>query len=177
MAVLVVLAGCAADGPKRHVREHAGGTAEGALGTMQAPTHSRFYDYLVTRGIHADTLQQSTRHERDEIMKTFAWSLGVQCTFCHDEEDFDHMTPRLRVAVDMWMVFTRRFRLRGGAPLYCDSCHHGHATFLPRDGAHHASVETVMHAYVSQLETREGGPVRCESCHGTPFNPRFLVRL
>lgn len=158
-------------------RTRAGGLDEGPLGPMLAVTHSTEHDRLVARGIVPEQLRSADERTRQAVMESFCVSLGVQCSFCHARGDYEQVTPRVFVAAAMWLKFTRAFVRRDGGPLYCDSCHHGAATFLARGADDGDALARFMHGYIEQIRPRGGGPMRCESCHGRPFTARFLPRM
>jgi hypothetical protein len=108
-------------------------------------------------------------------MKLIAKSLGASCSDCHEEGDFGTPTPRKRIAAHMWNSFAAGLAMKGGAPLFCDSCHQGRTKLLDRHdpGALRAWMDR---AFVAKLQRNDGQEHNCETCHGagtgqsgTPF--------
>lgn len=112
------------------------------------------------------------------VMRSFTLALGTDCGGCHakagDKIDFEAPTANVRIAENMWEEWVTGLRVKGGAPIYCDSCHQGKASFLDRTDK--ASLSTWMtEELVGRLEKSDGSPLRCESCHGKPFAASFLA--
>jgi hypothetical protein len=108
-----------------------------------------------------------------KLMKTFTKSLGVQCSECHDPNDFKAWTPNKRIASGMWNEFVRGLAMEDGSLLYCDSCHQGSMQFLDRKDK--KVLSSWMDAnFVSKLKRRNGKEHGCGTCHGDPFEPKFL---
>jgi hypothetical protein len=164
-------------------RPHAGGTDEGPLGRPAAISHSALYEELAGQGLRPETLgplNQIRDHEAlIAVMRTFARSLGVRCTFCHVERDFAATTARKAVAAYMWSEFVAKLQFHDGHAVYCDSCHHETTVFLHRQPApsERLALSRYMQTeYVNQLERRDHGAMGCATCHGNPINFRFLPR-
>jgi len=103
-----------------------------------------------------------------KVMKTFTKSLGVPCAACHDVQDFRAATPKKTIARHMWNDFARGLATTDGAPLYCDSCHAGKATFLDRSDRKRLA-DWMQQGYVSTLSRTDGKEHHCATCHGEPF--------
>jgi len=77
----------------------------------------------------------------EEGMKKIAQSLGVKCTHCHTQQtadgkpDFTAPSPQKETTIHMKMHFVDSLRTKDGKMLDCETCHGGHATFIPRDPA------------------------------------------
>ena len=112
-----------------------------------------------------DRLDASTLRQ---VMKTFTKSLGVPCVECHAVPDFRASTPKKTIATHMWNDFARGLATRDGAPLYCDSCHEGKATFLDRSDRSQLG-DWMQQAYVAPLSRTDEKEHNCATCHGEPF--------
>ena len=110
--------------------------------------------------LEASTLRQ--------VMKTFTRSLGVPCAGCHDVKAFAAPTRKKTIATHMWNDVARGLTTKDGAPLYCDSCHDGKATFLDRSDAKQLAA-WMEQAYVAPLSRADGNEHNCATCHGEPF--------
>jgi hypothetical protein len=120
-------------------------------------------------------LDQVSDQAMPSLMMTFNQSLGLQCNDCH-ASDYAQVTPRMRIARNMWDRYARGLQFSDGSPLYCDSCHQGTATFLSRgDPAPDGPMGHWMRAnYVNPLARVDGAPHDCSTCHGDPFHADFL---
>jgi Lamin Tail Domain/Cytochrome c7 and related cytochrome c len=106
------------------------------------------------------------------VMKTFASSLGAQCSDCH-ASDFSVDTAKKEIAKKMWSTFVQQLNLANGQPLYCDSCHAGKMTFLDRSDE--STLSAYMEAnFVDGVSRKDGTAQSCTNCHGSPFDPNFL---
>ncbi|HEY1954754.1 MAG TPA: hypothetical protein VGH28_04065 [Polyangiaceae bacterium] len=112
-----------------------------------------------------------------KVMPLFAKSLGTKCEGCH-ASSFDVRTPQMNVAEQMWDHFSRQLTTKEGAPLFCDSCHHGATKILDR-----ASDDKVFvwmdENYVAKLARKPGveAPGKdhaCPTCHGEPGEMKFI---
>ena len=103
-----------------------------------------------------------------KVMKTFTKSLGVPCAACHDVQDFRAATPKKTIARHMWNDFARGLATADGAPIYCDSCHAGKATFLDRSDRKRLA-DWMQAGYVATLSRADGREHSCATCHGEPF--------
>ncbi len=106
------------------------------------------------------------------VMKLFTRALGVKCGDCHTE-DFAAPTPMKNISERMWDDFARGLAMEGGAPIFCDSCHNGHAEFLDRHDMK-ALGKWMDVAYVGKLTRRDGKEHECSTCHGDPFEGEIL---
>lgn len=164
-------------------REHAGGKNEGPLGFSAPISRSHLYEELKAKGIDArklGPLNELAKKDKDTllaVMKTFAQSLGVECTWCHVKEDFAAGTARKAAAAFMWDSFVAQLELTDGSPVYCDSCHHQSTVFLHRNPSEKLALAKYMQLeYVDQLKRIDGQEHGCGTCHSKPFNPRFIPR-
>lgn len=164
-------------------RERAGGDNEGPLGLRMPTSRSYLYEELAAQNIRPETMGPMASWVRRDrrtllaVMNTFTRSLGVRCTWCHVEGDYAAPTPRKAVAAYMWDHFVTQLQHRGGAAVYCDSCHHGTTIFLDRSVPAKPDLARYMNEeYVQQLRRRDGQAHGCATCHGNPINPRFLPR-
>jgi hypothetical protein len=108
-----------------------------------------------------------------QVMKTFTRSLGVDCTFCHDENDFRAPTKHKQIAARMWNDYVRALAAEDGTALYCDSCHGGRKE--PLDRHDKKALASWMDAnFVAKLKRVDGADHSCDTCHGEPFEPRPL---
>jgi hypothetical protein len=121
-------------------------------------------------------LNKLTPEQLRKVMKTFASSLGVKCDGCHDTRDFRATTPQKKIATHMWNDFTRVLATADGAPVYCDSCHGGHAEFLDRHDKRALST-WMQDNYVDKLKRVDNKDHGCETCHGDPMEPKIFAKL
>ena len=149
-----------------------------ATGPMNAIKVSAMEADLKTLGLDVKKLPPLNKLEPEklrQVMKLFTKSLGVQCTGCHDANDFRAPTPNKKVASHMWNDWVRGFAMEDGGALYCDSCHQGHMKFLDRHDK--KALSGWMDAnFVSKLKRTDKKDNGCETCHGDPFDPKFLAR-
>lgn len=109
-----------------------------------------------------------------KVMRTFTKALGMRCGDCHVEADFAAPTPMKTIATHMWDDYVRPLKMESGAPLYCDSCHHGAAKILDRHDK--KALSAWMDAnYVGKLDRKDGKDHGCETCHGDPFEGHILA--
>ncbi len=72
-------------------------------------------------------------------MKKIAGALGVKCKHCHaavtseGKPDFEAPSPLKDTARQMKLHFVDSLRTADGKALECDTCHDGHAKFVPRE--------------------------------------------
>jgi hypothetical protein len=110
-----------------------------------------------------------------KLMQTFKKALGVECTACHDANDFRLPTPNKKVATHMWNDWVKGYAMEDGSPVYCDSCHQGSMKFLDKHDK--KALSTWMDAnFVSKLKRQDKKEQACETCHGDPFDPKFLSK-
>ena len=133
---------------------------------------------LQNLGLDLKTLPPLTKLEPDKlrkVMKTFTKALGVKCNDCHNESDYQAMTPMKKITLHMWDDFTRSLAQEDGSPVYCDSCHQGRAKFLDRHDKKALSAWMDKN-FVEKLKRRDGKENGCETCHGDPFEGDILAR-
>lgn len=110
------------------------------------------------------------------VMKPISKALGVQCIHCHDTSSFKAPTRNKRIATHMWNDFTRALSLADNAPLFCDSCHGGKATFLDRSSIP-SVADWMRDNYDAKLVRVDKAEHGCETCHGDPFEGKILTKL
>jgi len=135
---------------------------------MKDPVPTAFAEDLAKLGLSPNALppiQQLDPRSLRRVMTLITRSLGASCTDCHEASDFGAPTPRKRVATHMWNSFAAGLAMKGGAPLFCDSCHQGRMTFLDRHDP--TTLRAWMdRAFVAKLQRTDGQEHNCESCHG-----------
>jgi hypothetical protein len=151
-------------------------TPPSTIGPMKPIKASAMEADLKAIGLDIKKLPPLNKLEPDKlrkVMQTFKTSLGVQCTGCHDANDFKAATPNKKVATHMWNDWVRGLTMEDGSPLYCDSCHQGSAKFLDRHDK--KALSGWMDAnFVSKLKRADKKEHGCETCHGDPFEPKLL---
>jgi hypothetical protein len=144
-------------------------------GPMKLPVATAMGADLQSLGLDLAKLPPLSKLEGEKlrrVMKLFTRSLGVKCSDCHTA-DFAASTPMKNIAERMWDDVARRLAMQGGEPIFCDSCHQGHAAFLDRHDK--KSLGAWMdEAYVTKLTRRDGAEHECATCHGDPFEGEFL---
>jgi hypothetical protein len=139
---------------------------------------------LRTAGFELDTLPAlESLHENGHprmraIMKTFTMALGTTCDGCHvagaqTDDEFRVMTPRKKVAAQMYARFVGELQKKDGHPIYCDTCHQGRIKFLDRSD-NDALTGWMQQNLVDGLARKDGKDHGCATCHGTPFNGPML---
>ncbi len=111
-----------------------------------------------------------------KVMKTFTKALGVQCSGCHNAEDFKAPTPHKKIAARMWNDFARGLTMADGSPVYCDSCHQGRMETLDRKDKKVLSA-WMQTEFVDKLKRTDKKDHGCETCHGDPFEGQFLSKV
>ncbi|MBX3187664.1 MAG: hypothetical protein KF819_11640 [Labilithrix sp.] len=153
-------------------------TPHGAPGPMKPTTGSAMADDLKKIGLDPKNLPPLNKLEPDKIravMGTFKKALGVECTGCHDANNFKAPTPHKKIATKMWDEFVRKMAMEDGSVLYCDSCHGGHMEFLDRKDK--KALSAWMDAnFVGKLKRVDKKDQSCETCHGDPFEPNFVAQ-
>ncbi len=143
-------------------------TSPGMRVEMKDPLPTAFAEDLAKLGLSPGALPPIEKLDPRTlrgVMKLIAKSLGATCTDCHEESDFGAPTPRKRVAVHMWNSFAAGLAMKGGPPVFCDSCHQGRTALLDRHDP--AALRAWMdHAYVAELQRIDGQELNCETCHG-----------
>lgn len=109
-----------------------------------------------------------------QLMSAFTKGLGVDCEGCHVKKgskiDFEAKTENMAIAMNMWNKWVVGFKLaEDGSQLFCDSCHNGQATFLPREEGHLG--EWMKANYKGKFVTQDDSPVGCKTCHGEKIGP------
>lgn len=110
-----------------------------------------------------------------KVMKTFTKALGMQCTGCHDANDFRAPTKNKKIAARMWSEYVRGLAMEDGSALYCDSCHQGAKEPLDRHDKK-ALAGWMDQNFVTKLKRVDGKDHSCETCHGEPFEPHALAQ-
>lgn len=67
-----------------------------------------------------------------ERMMSFNQALGVNCSYCHKQGDFEAETPRKQTARLMMKEFSAQLLKPDGKPVSCNDCHQGRARVLNR---------------------------------------------
>ncbi len=161
----------------------ASATAVSTPGPMKPPRASEMVGDLLAIGLDAKSLPPLEKLEPDKlrkVMKLFARSLGVKCADCHadgsrpgTEPAMDAMTPRKKVAVQMWSRFVRGMATSDGSPVFCDSCHQGSLKILDRHDRK-AAEKWMEDNYVGKLERKDGQENDCATCHGEASEYHFI---
>jgi hypothetical protein len=135
---------------------------------MNEPVPTAFAEDLAKLGLSAEALPPLEKLDPRAlrgVMKLIAKSLGASCTDCHEEGDFGTPTPRKRIARHMWNSFAAGLAMKGGAPLFCDSCHQGRTKLLDRSDLN-ALRAWMDRAFVAKLQRNDSQEHNCETCHG-----------
>lgn len=144
------------------------GAAFGVRVEMKDPVPTAFASDLAKLGLTTGALPPIEKLDPRTlrgVMKLIAKSLGVSCTDCHEESDFGAPTARKRVSAHMWNSFAAGLAMKGGAPLFCDSCHQGRTILLDRHDP--AALRGWMdREFVAKLQRIDGQEHNCETCHG-----------
>ena len=140
----------------------------------------RMMSVLAAAVLWVGVLQADEAHEHvldtsEENMKAIAKSLGVKCTHCHTAKtgegkpDFGAPSKLKATAIHMKTHFVDSLRTADAKTLECQTCHNGHARFLPRDTAPPATrmtenmerreVMAMMRGFTKALD------VKCLFCH------------
>ncbi len=156
----------------------ASGSGAPAPGAMAAVRPTRMGERLAEVGLdvrHLPPLERLTPEQRRKVMGTFADSLGVPCTGCHNEDDFRADTRRKRVAKRMYNEMARLLVLEDGEAVYCDGCHQGKDVVLDRRDK--AKVSSFMSdVFVDKLRRFDGQEHDCSTCHGDPPEFAFIAQ-
>src|SRR5262249_23463035 len=75
-------------------------------------------------------LQGMPQERLMQVMQAFTKSLGVECTYCHKEGDFDSDTSRKQIARFMATQYSGGLVKADGSAVTCNDCHQGHARLL-----------------------------------------------
>ena len=67
-----------------------------------------------------------------EGMLSFNQALGVNCSYCHKQGDFEAETPHKQTARFMMKDFSAKLTKLDGKPVSCNDCHQGRARPLAR---------------------------------------------
>jgi nitrate/TMAO reductase-like tetraheme cytochrome c subunit len=62
-----------------------------------------------------------------EEMLSFNRALGVNCSYCHRQGDYETETPRKQMARFMMQEFSAKLTKPDGQPVRCNDCHQGRA--------------------------------------------------
>jgi hypothetical protein len=153
----------------------AGTTAAPVIGPMNPPRPSQMLADLQAIGLDAKNLPPLAKLEPEKlrkVMKLFARSLGVKCAGCHAEA-METMTPRKRVAIQMWNHFVRGMAMGDDSPLFCDSCHQGSVHILDRRNKK-ATEKWMDDNFVGKLQRKDGQENDCATCHGEEVEDHFI---
>ncbi len=112
-----------------------------------------------------------------QLMKTFTKSTGMQCTGCHDGNDFHAPTPNKKVAAKMWDNYTRGLTFEDGSLVYCDSCHQGKAEFLDTHDKKEVG-KWMDDNFVSKLKRvdKKANGCAASTCHGESMDMHFIEK-
>ncbi|MBK8252288.1 MAG: hypothetical protein IPK82_06415 [Polyangiaceae bacterium] len=114
-------------------------------------------------------LDKMTDAQKKKIMPLFVKALGYEnCTGCHVDGDFKKKTRNIHIAEHMYDEFVAALRdEKGGATVFCDSCHQGKPKVLNR--ADKEAVGKYMdEQYVNKFARADKKKNECASCHGDP---------
>ncbi len=146
---------------------------------MKPITKSAMAADLIAIGLDPKKLPPIEKLEPEKlrkVMKTFTKALGVQCSACHNADDFKAATPKKKIAAHMWNDLSRGLAMADGSPLYCDSCHQGRMETL--DHKDKKVLSAWMQAeLVDKVKRVDGKEHGCETCHGDPFEGEFLNKV
>lgn len=112
-----------------------------------------------------------------QLMKTFTKATGMQCSGCHDQNDFHAPTPNKKVAAKMWDAYTRGLTFEDGSLVYCDSCHQGKGEFL--DSHDKKALGTWMDDnFVSKLKRvdKKANGCAASTCHGESMDMHIIEK-
>jgi len=124
------------------------------------------------------TFQKLTFEQKKKVMPLFKQSLGyAECTGCHQEGDFKKVTTNMQVARGMWDHFVVQLQEKGGAPLFCDSCHGGKTEPYDDDADADVIQKYMATEYVGKLERKDGKPHDCKTCHGDKLELEIIEKL
>ena len=130
---------------------------------------------LCSSAAYSDDDHKHVLDTSKENMQKIANSLGVKCFHCHTEKtaegkpDFEAPSKLKATAIHMKTNFVDSLRTADGKELDCQTCHNGHAKFLPRDTEPSATrlvekmerreVMALMRGFTKALD------VKCLFCH------------
>jgi hypothetical protein len=107
-----------------------------ALTTSVAIVPTAMTSDLKAIGIDLATVGELSKIDmakKRKLMGLFVKALGMpNCEGCHAPGDFKADTHNKRMASSMWNHFVRNLRMKGGTPVFCDSCHQGQQQLLAR---------------------------------------------
>ncbi len=126
---------------------------------------------------HPGKLESIKGAKKRKVMGLFVKALGMSgCDGCHVHGDFEADTPNKRLAGAMWNHFVADLRMKGGSPVFCDSCHQGKSNLLARSDK--KALSKFMQAnYESKLERVDGKDHNCETCHSDPFEGKIFEKV
>jgi hypothetical protein len=115
--------------------------------------------------------------KKRKIMPFFVKALGMSgCDGCHVAGDFKASTHNKEMASAMWGNFVTDLRMKGGAALFCDSCHQGQQKVLAR-GDKKALATFMQSNYEDKLQRTNKKSHSCETCHSDPFEGKIFAKL
>lgn len=147
-----------------------------AAGPMKEIAPTAYAEDLKAIGLDPANLPPLGKMEPDKlrkVMKLFAKSLGVQCTACHNGNDFRAPTPKKKIAAKMWEKWVLGLSMESGGAVFCDSCHQGKMEYLDRHDKK-ALSDWMEKNFVSKMKRRDAKDHGCETCHGDPFENKFV---
>lgn len=130
---------------------------------------------FVTGPVHGDEGHEHVLDTSEEGMKAISKSLGVQCNHCHIQKtpegkpDFEAPSKMKATAIHMKTHFVDQLTTADGKPVDCQTCHNGHAKFVPREpqsdlprlaaNMERREVMAIMRGFTKALD------VKCLFCH------------
>ncbi len=124
-------------------------------------------------------LDKMSDGQKKKIMPLFVKALGYEnCQGCHVENDFKKKTRNLEIAEHMYDQFVAQLRdEKGGATVFCDSCHQSKPKILNRndkDGlSKYMDAEYVNHFSQADKKKKQ----ECGTCHSDPFEPKIFDKV
>ena len=110
------------------------------------------------------------------IMGGLTHFLGVDCTFCHVEPNYEIMTHNKRVANWMARELIPRLEKKAGGEIWCNDCHvvagKGTSKILGNPRSEAFAVDWMTTHLVGNFEVKGGKVLRCKGCHGGNLGSR-----
>lgn len=108
--------------------------------------------------------------------------LGVQCSYCHVEPNYEVMTHNKHVANWMARELIPRLEKKTGGEVWCNDCHvvagKGTAKILKDPRSESWAIEWMTTHLVENFELEGGNPLRCKTCHeGNLKSPGFRKKI
>jgi len=115
--------------------------------------------------------------QKKKIMPFFVKSLGYEdCKGCH-VEDVKKKTRNTDIAKHMYDEFVVKMRDdKGGATLFCDSCHQGKPKIINRTDLK-AVGKYMDEQYVNRLSHADKKAQECGSCHGDTMEMKIFDKM